>query len=125
MFFILTTAARPHAFRPGGTVAACFLFAAVSVSSQTPATPSIRVNTNIVVEDVTVLDSHGNPVHGLQQSQFTVTEDAKPERISHFEEHATLPPTELFKLPPMPKLDPGVFTNFTTVPDQEIGRAHV
>jgi len=118
VFSILTTAARPHAFRPRGTVAACFLFAAVSVSSQTPATPSIRVNTNIVVEDVTVLDSHGNPVHGLQQSQFTVTEDGKPERIGHFEEHATLPPADLFKLPPMPKLDPGVFTNFTTVPDQ-------
>ena len=99
-------------------MAVCFLFTAISGSTQDAPTPSIRVTTNIVVEDVTVLDSHGNPVHGLQPSQFTVTEDGKPEHISHFEEHATLPPAELFKLPPMPRLDPGVFTNFTTVPDQ-------
>jgi len=102
--------------------AICLLGAVASGLAQEPApppnVPSIHVSTTLVEEDVTVVDSHGNPVHGLKQSDFTIFEEGKPQHISHFEEHATLPPADVAKLPPMPKLDPGVFTNFTAVPEQ-------
>jgi VWFA-related protein len=111
-------AVRPHTIRFQLAVAVGLVIATISARAQGTSTPSIRVSSNIVVEDVTVLDDHGNPVHGLQQAQFTVLEDGKPQHISSFEEHVTLPVDQLAKMPPLPKLDPGVFSNYTTVPDQ-------
>lgn len=100
----------------------CFALAATSLSAQQTPAPShasdIRVSSNLVIEDVTVVDSHGAVVHGLQPSQFTVLEDGKAEVLSHFEEHATMPAAELFKLPPIPKMPANVFSNYTTVPEQ-------
>jgi VWFA-related protein len=80
--------------------------------------PILRISSNLVLEDVSVVDAHGNPVHGLQPSQFAILEDGKKQTVTHFEEHATLPREALAKMPPMPKLEPGVFTNYTTVPEQ-------
>jgi VWFA-related protein len=128
VFRFVTPAAKILAvFLPSWIAAICLLAAPAPVSAQDPSASqnisSLHVNTTLVVEDVTVVDAHGNPVHGLDQSQFTVLEDGKPQHLSHFEEHATLPAAEVAKLPPMPKLDPGVFTNYTTVP--ELGPVNV
>jgi VWFA-related protein len=77
---------------------------------------TLRANSRLVVVDVVVADAHGNPVHHLKQSDFSLLEGGKPQTVSHFEEHAPLSVVDSAKLPPMPKLQPGVFTNFTPVP---------
>ncbi|HLM61526.1 MAG TPA: hypothetical protein VK308_12040, partial [Pyrinomonadaceae bacterium] len=53
----------------------------------------IRVNTDLIVSDVLVLNGKGNPVIGLNQSDFTVKEDTKPQKIELFSfgENASLP----------------------------------
>lgn len=82
-----------------------------------PATGSVFKSTSqIVLEDVSVSDSHNNPVHGLKQNQFHVFEDGKPKDIKSFEEHTTPSAEEAAKFPPMPKLAPDVFTNYTPAP---------
>ncbi len=48
-------------------------------------TPLIRSNTRVVLLDVVVTDKSGNPVRALNQSDFTIFEDGKPQKISSFE----------------------------------------
>src|SRR5215472_4096143 len=43
------------------------------------------VTTQLVVEDVIIKSKDGNPVTGLKASDFTITEDGKPQDISVFE----------------------------------------
>jgi VWFA-related protein len=54
---------------------------------KSPARPkgTIRSTVNLVEIDVQVTDRDGKPVKGLAQSQFNVTEDGKPQKISTFE----------------------------------------
>jgi VWFA-related protein len=52
-------------------------------SSQGDAT--IKVNTNLVILDVTVLDKSGKVVSGLGKNDFTVLEDGKAQKVSVFE----------------------------------------
>src|SRR5215472_12419548 len=48
--------------------------------------PTLRVTSNLVFLDVTVLDKKGQPVvTGLTKDDFTITEDRKPQRIFSFE----------------------------------------
>jgi VWFA-related protein len=54
----------------------------------------------------------------LQGSQFTVLEDGKAQVIHSFEEHSAISSEAASKLEPVPRLDPDVFTNFTTAPEQ-------
>jgi VWFA-related protein len=83
----------------------------------TPATPdsgtTIRTSSDLVVVDVVASDSQQNPVRQLTAADFTVLEDGKPQAVKIFEEHRTQP---LAPLPPGPKLDPGVFTNYSVAP---------
>ena len=62
----------------------------------------------------TVLDSQQNPVHNLTARDFKIFEDGRPQTIKNFEEHSTpaAPPPSA----PMPKLDPGTYTNFASGP---------
>ena len=46
---------------------------------------TIRSTVNLVEIDVQVTDRNGKPVKGLTQSQFSVTEDGKAQKISTFE----------------------------------------
>src|SRR5580658_7792374 len=55
-------------------------------------TPSISVNTQLVVEAVVVKDKKGNPLMGLTAKDFAVTEDGVPQTIAFFE-HQELPET--------------------------------
>lgn len=84
--------------------------------AQTPEPlPLIRTYSNIVVIDVVVTDAQGNPVKGLPESAFSLTEDKKPQTIRNFEEHAAMP-TGTTIIPP-PKLPPGLFSNRPPAPE--------
>ena len=74
---------------------------------------TLRTGTNLVITDVIVLDSGGKPVHGLKESDFTISEDHIPQHIRDFQEHQTAPLERA--LASAPKLAPGLFTNFTPV----------
>ena len=74
---------------------------------------TIRTSSDLVVVDVVASDSQQNPVHKLTSADFTVLEDGKPQTVKIFEEHQTQTSAPL---PPAPKLDPGIFTNYSIAP---------
>ena len=90
---------------------------AVPSSSQQDASQitTIRTYSNLVVIDVVVNDSQGNPIHGLKASDFALTENNKLQTVRHFEEHSEVPATDI-KIAPAPKLPAGLFTNKTPAP---------
>ena len=48
-------------------------------------TLNISTTTQLVVEDVLIKGKDGKPILGLKPSDFTITEDGKPQKISVFE----------------------------------------
>jgi VWFA-related protein len=76
---------------------------------------TIRTYSNLVVIDVVVNDSQGNPVHGLKASEFSLLENNKPQVIKHFEEHSAVPASDI-QIAPAPRLPPGLFTNKSPAP---------
>jgi VWFA-related protein len=78
-----------------------------------PATPTIQVYSRETIVDVTVTDANGKPVTGLQQSDFTIEENGKPQPIRSFKEFGDEPPPPAHDLP---KLPPGVYTNYQAAP---------
>ena len=44
----------------------------------------IRVETNLVVSDLMILDSRGNPVTALSANDFVITEDDQPQKVGMF-----------------------------------------
>src|ERR1700678_781597 len=48
-------------------------------------TYTMSTTVRMVVEDVTVKDKKGNPIKGLSASDFTVTEDGAPQKITFFQ----------------------------------------
>jgi VWFA-related protein len=74
------------------------------VPTQTPpgqAPGSIRVSTEVVIEEVAVKDKSGKPIEGLTASDFVLTEDGVPQTIS-FVEYQKLPPLAPSPEPPPP-----------------------
>jgi VWFA-related protein len=63
------------------------LAASAQQAPQTPTTGTARfgATSQLVVEDVIVRGKDGNPVTNLKASDFTITEDGKPQKISVFE----------------------------------------
>lgn len=49
-----------------------------------PDDETIRVNTDFIISDVLVVNEKGNPVINLNQSDFVVKEDTKPQKIDLF-----------------------------------------
>ncbi len=88
-------------------------FAAVHAQNQDMTT--IRASSRLVVVDVVVTDVNSKPIHNLKETDFTLLEKGQPQVISHFEEHASNPGVPA-KLTPAPKLEPGVFTNYSPAP---------
>jgi VWFA-related protein len=86
--------------------------AAAALCAQEPAA-TIRANSNLVVLDVVATDEHQRPVPHLTAADVVVYEDGKPQTVKSWEEHFVASPA---KLPQMPKLPPGVFTNFAPMP---------
>ena len=74
---------------------------------------TLHIESRAVLVDVIVTDQHGNPVTGLKQDAFSVTEQGKPQTVSFFEEHRAGQAAEPVEFP---KLPPNVFTNFSPVP---------
>jgi VWFA-related protein len=69
---------------------------------------TIQVNSRVILTDVTVTDSKGNPVHGLPESMFRVFDNNKPQTIASFEEHSGTPAAGKMEPVGMPK---GVYSN--------------
>jgi VWFA-related protein len=85
--------------------------ACVSAAAQTDNAMTLHASATNVVVDVVVMDKDHHPVHGLRKTDFIVAEDKKPQAISAFDEHVGQ--TTVLKMPKMP---PGVFTNFMVAP---------
>ena len=101
------------------SAAAAALWFSPALFAQSPPPPeagltTIRARANLVLVDVVVTDSHGNPVKGLEKDQFSLTEDKTPQMIRTFDEHTA--PHGDAKFTEMPKLLPGYFTNYTPAP---------
>jgi VWFA-related protein len=102
---------------PRGLVSLCLLAAALRVPAQSPATPpplnpqvpTLHMSTRVVLTDVTVTDSHGNPIHGLPRSAFHIFDDGRPQSLDSFEEHTQSQSPAL--TPVAAPANPNVFTN--------------
>jgi VWFA-related protein len=79
---------------------------------EVPGIQTLHVTTREVIVDVIVTDDKGNPVHGLTQSSFTVSENGHPQVIRSFREITSNPPPER----PAPKLPLGIYTNSHAMP---------
>ena len=85
-----------------------------SLPSQEPPPPTLRTSARLVVIDVVVTNKAGAAVHDLKASDFLLKEQGKLQTITRFEEHkgASVPA----RVPPMPRLAPGSFTNYSPAP---------
>ncbi|MCU1220653.1 MAG: hypothetical protein JWN42_1850 [Candidatus Angelobacter sp.] len=90
-------------------IALCFFPVAYSQSSAANqpqdvmhSDQTLRTNTRLVVVDVVVTDSKGQPVPDLKASDFTLLEDGKPQKISgfNFEHPGSAPAPVQVNLPP-------------------------
>jgi len=77
---------------------------------------TLHAQAKLVVVDVVVTDKGGKPIHDLKQQDFTLLEGNKPQTVNSFEEHKALTPTEAAKFGTLPKMPPGIFTNFVPTP---------
>jgi VWFA-related protein len=94
----------------------------LATHAQQPAAPSdapvtLHARAQLVIVDVTVTDAAHHAVHGLKRDQFTLLEGHTPETLKGFEEHSAPTAAELAKFPALPKMPPGVFTNYVPAPD--------
>jgi VWFA-related protein len=66
---------------------AWLLLAGLPVTAWGQASYTLQVNTRVVLTDVTVTDSQGNPIPGLTANDFVVLDNGKPQKLSSFEPH--------------------------------------
>jgi len=110
---------RLHGLRALPAIAFITLAHAQTPAPQQPAlaqqagTYTLTTGTQLVVVDVIVEDAYGKPVRGLTRNDFVVTEEKKPQTISNFEVHTADQSSK--PGPALPKMPPGVFTNYTPV----------
>ena len=118
-------------------------FLTASAQSQPQNQPSanppytIQISSRVVLTDVTVTDSKGNPVHGLPEAAFRIFDNNKLQTIATFEEHTGTPAVKLepaamrageysndylLHLPPVLNV---VIIDIANLRITEIGRAHV
>ena len=90
--------------------------AVAATASQEPGIATLHARGGLVVVDVAVTDKQQNPVHHLSADDFTLLENNVPQQVKHFEEHAALSAAEAARLPPMPHLLPGYFSNYSPAP---------
>jgi VWFA-related protein len=102
----------------GALTAASALTSQEPKSKQDPAPDPgmvLRQNVRRVRVDVAVTDAQGNPVQGLQVSDFRLSEDGKPQSIRQFEWHG--PEKTQALLVPRPVLPPHMFMNLPEAPE--------
>jgi len=111
--------ARPFAAAfLGALVAVGTLASQESQPKQEPAKDSgyvLRQTVRRVRVDVTVTDGQGNPVPGLQATDFRLSEDGKPQSIRHFEWQGG--DARLAHAPTRPVLPPHMFMNLPERPE--------
>ena len=74
---------------------------------------TIRAKVRQVLLDVVVTDGKNQPVRGLQQDEFSLTEDGQAQKIAYFEAH-TAPATAAAKSEPLPPQPTNTFRNVST-----------
>jgi len=106
--------------------------APVSSNSPTPSTvaeaaektapsqtwPIFKVSTKAVVVDVVVTDGKGKPVRGLQQQDFQLTEDNKPQETRYFREFSDLEKSPESSGGPTPATQVSSTASSSTTPPQ-------
>lgn len=70
---------------------ASFAFLSAATPLQAQNLPTIHVDTRLIDTTFSVHDATGQPVHGLTQNDFTVTEDGVPQTIRFFFRDTDLP----------------------------------
>jgi VWFA-related protein len=89
---------------------------AKSAPRDAAASLTLRVRTQVVAVDVVVTDSQGHPVKGLQQKDFAVKEDGKPQGLRYFKEIGD-PDSSPIAPPHQPDTSaPNIFTNDVQAP---------
>jgi VWFA-related protein len=88
---------------------------AQSPQSESRQAATLSITAREVLLDVVVTDKSGHPVSGLKASDFAVTEEGEPQRLTHVEEHHPMGAEELARLKAAPALPPNTFTNFLPV----------
>ena len=78
---------------------------------------TLQVTVRRVVLDVVVTDKNHNAVHGLTQSDFSVTEDNQPQAVKSFEAFNDQPVTG-YVAPKAPELPPDTYMNVATTPER-------
>ncbi|MFZ0662156.1 MAG: VWA domain-containing protein, partial [Acidobacteriaceae bacterium] len=77
---------------------------------------TLKASVNRVLVDVVVTDAHGNPVHGLTRSDFTVAEDGVPQKVLAFDAHNF---DKMSYVPPeMPAMPADSFVNLPATPER-------
>ena len=83
-------------------------FSAWQQDAESRSITTLKVYSRETMVDVTVTDAKGQPVHGLTQADFSVTEDDKPQSIRSFKEFSK--DTPVTASTPR-KLPPNTYTN--------------
>lgn len=106
---------------PGSTAAPESTPAKTDATLDVTPTLTIRTGTQVVALDVVVTDNAGKLVKGLQQSDFSVTEDGKPQRVKFFKEftQGQVEAAAAAALPARDPLPPNVFSNYALPPENE------
>jgi VWFA-related protein len=73
--------------------------------------PTFHSTSRLVIVNVVVTDRDGKPITGLARSDFTLTEDGKPQQLQVFEPHV---PVQQPPVLPAIKLPPDEYSNFPT-----------
>lgn len=78
-----------------------------------PSKPEVtfKSNSRLVVVDVVVTDTHGDPITGLTRDDFTVMEDGKPQVVQAFDAHTALPATQALLTPVAATTLPNEYSN--------------
>ncbi len=83
---------RPRAgFGTCTALLTCALLPLPAISQSQQDVPRFKVNVHLVNVFVNVTNANGGPVGGLQQNDFTLTEDGVPQKISYFERETDMP----------------------------------
>ena len=69
------------------------LFLALSVCSSAQETPTFTIGVNVVNVLANIMDKHGAIIRDLEQPDFTVLEDGRPQTIRYFARQTDLPLT--------------------------------
>ena len=81
---------------------------------QTAPNPSdftLNINARVVLTDVTVTDSKGNPIHGLKSTDFRIFDNKRPQKLDSFQEHTGHSPVAVASV----STDPNVYGNWNTL----------